>query len=115
MLTMPGSRVTLPTHSIRFPPVCPHCLGEAKTHIVLKTRSELVSYYVVYMKWRHLRLEVPFCRRLVLFPRRYIDLVAASEAGVQFDVLSSDYAQALAALNGGTYYEKFQPSEPEKS
>lgn len=114
MLTMPGSRVTLPTHSVRFPPVCPHCLGPAKTQIVLKTRSELVAYLVVYMKTRHWTLPVPFCRR-VWFAKRYIDLVSVSEAGVQFDVLSRDYAEALAALNGGTYYEKFQPRDPEQT
>jgi hypothetical protein len=81
---------------------------------VLKTRSELAAYFVVYMKWRHWRLEVPFCRR-VWFANRYIDLISVSEAGVQFDVLSSEYAQVLAALNGGTYYEKFQSIEPEKT
>ena len=115
MLTMPGSRVTLPTHSIQFPEVCPHCLGPAKKHIVLKTKSEFAGFFVLYTKWRHWRLVVPFCRRLVLFPRKYIDLVGVSEAGVQFDVLSSDYAEALAALNGGTYYVKFQPVAPEKT
>jgi hypothetical protein len=114
MLTMPGCRVTLPTHTIRFPLVCPHCLGPAKTQIVVKTRSELAAYFVVYMKSRHGSLQVPFCRR-VWFPKRYIELVGVSEAGVQFDVLSSEYAQTLAALNSGTYYKKFQPIELEET
>jgi hypothetical protein len=47
-------------------------------------------------------------------PKRYIDLVSVSEAGVEFDVLSVEYAEALAALNSGTYYVKFQPDEPQK-
>src|SRR5438132_886944 len=75
MLTMPGSRVRLPTYDVRFPPVCPHCLGPAKKRIVLKTKSEFAGFFVLYTKWRHWRLSVPFCRRLVLFPRKYIDLV----------------------------------------
>ena len=114
MLTVPGSRVTLPTHSIRFPPVCPHCLGPAKKQIVVKTKSEFAGLFVLYTKWRHWRLQVPFCRR-VWFARRYIDLVGVSEAGVQFDVLSTDYAKALAALNSGTYDAKFQPDGPQKT
>jgi hypothetical protein len=114
MLTMPGSRVTLPTHSVRFPPVCPHCLGRAETEIVLKTKSEFAGLFVLYTKWRHWRLQVPFCRR-VWFPRKYIDLVGVSEAGVQFDVLRPNYAKALAAMNSGTYYVKFQPDEPEQT
>jgi hypothetical protein len=114
MLTMPGSRVTLPTHGVRFPSVCPHCLGPAKREIVLKTKSEFAGLFVLYTKWRHWRLQVPFCRR-VCFPKRYIDLVGVSEAGVQFAVLSTDYAKALAALNSGTYYVKFQPDETEQT
>jgi hypothetical protein len=114
MLTMPGARVTLSTHSVQFPPVCPHCLGPARKNIVIKTKSEFAGFFVLYTRWRHWRLQVPFCRR-VWFPRRYIDLVGVSEAGVQFDVLSTDYAEALAALNSGTYYVKFQPDEPRKT
>ena len=42
-------------------------------------------------------------------------MVGVSEAGVQFDVLSTDYAEALAGLNGGTYHVKFQPGGPEQT
>jgi len=38
----------------------------------------------------------------VWLSKRYIDLVGVSEAGVEFDVLSVEYAEALAALNSGT-------------
>ena len=114
MLTMPGSRVMLPTHSIRFPRVCPHCLRPTDTEVVLKTKSEFAGFFVLYTKWRHWRLQVPFCRRTWRH-RKYIDLVGVSEEGVQFDVLHTKYAEALAVLNSGTYYVKFQPNEPEQT
>jgi hypothetical protein len=113
-LTMPGARVRLSTHAVQFPPVCPHCLRPAHKKVAIKTKSEFAGFFVVYTRWRHWTLQVPFCRRLWL-PKRYIDLVSVSEVGVEFDVLSVEYAKALAALNSGTYCVKFQPDEPQKT
>jgi hypothetical protein len=47
---------------------------------VIKTKKEFAGFFVLYTKWRYWRFAVPFCRRFVLFPRRYIDLVGVSEA-----------------------------------
>lgn len=163
-LTSPGARVNLNRRAVQFPGVCPHCLGVADRKLAIQTKSEFAGYFVVYTRWRHWVIQVPFCRRFIskrrrakvylllgfltaavalisnapnqpnillavaaialialsivpistCRPEKYVDLINASEAGADFDVLNVDYAQALAELNGGTYYTKFQSNEAEK-
>jgi|ERR1035437_3707568 uncharacterized protein (DUF983 family) len=58
-------RVVVPSsQKLRFPSLCPGCL-RPEPDASLRVRSEkgrLTGFYIVYIKWEHLWVTVPFCK-----------------------------------------------------
>jgi hypothetical protein len=58
-------RIVVPSsQKVRFPSLCPGCL-RPEPDASLRVRSEkgrLTGFYIVYIKWEHLWVTVPFCK-----------------------------------------------------
>ena len=91
-------KVIVPRGSLRFPSVCPSCLGtNPDTHVSIRSeRENFAGYRVFYTKFKYLVITIPHCR---FCARRFVLWQRISGASIVVGIL------AAAAIS-----EMFKPS-----
>jgi len=56
-------KVSIPSQTVVFPQICPHCLDTASERIPIESKGVLTGFYVFYTKWKYSAIRVPFCAK----------------------------------------------------
>jgi hypothetical protein len=46
-------KVRVPSQTVVFPQICPHCLDTASERIPIESKGVLTGFYVFYTKWKY--------------------------------------------------------------
>lgn len=80
---MPNSdTVKIMKGTVAFPLVCPHCLEPASVNMPIQSAEVFAGYYVLFTKWKHSTVYVPFCAKYARRGQRAFTISIATAFGL---------------------------------